>query len=417
MTTKFKHFRIGLRRSAALLALAFATAATAQTILVTPGSLANYTYIPPGSGSGSGSGGGTGENVSTLQRCLWAPTLADQTKTIGDGFYDFNKEVTAYYRIVGGDGGPTAVGGGGGSSAILKNGAVVALGKGGDGGQSATQASGTFTFKKGDVLRFITGGGGGGGVAATQWGYTFYIGGGGGAGYTGGGGGASLGGRALTGTDANTSGGKGGGLTPGQGGYISGGLSGTAGIGPNGGVSTWSDGSSAPVGSVGPGDPVYRNAYSYVEYSYNGSTSVSGSTNSKHPATPTKNGSPTGDLMNGGVRKNWDGFFAGGGGRLGYGGERARYISSNTPNCTRANSSITSAPDYTFVDDNTVCATSYNQYKWLRDNYKRYPPHTGDMQLTRLQTPYYQNGNETYDSVPAGQIILMYQAPVCGLLQ
>lgn len=399
MTTIFKHFRNGLRRGAALLALALATAATAQTILVTPGSLANYTYIPPGSGSGSGSGGGTGENVSTLQRCLWAPTTPDETRTVADGFYDFNKEVTVYYRIAGGNGGATAIGGGGGASAIVKNGAVVALGKGGDGGQSAAEVTGTFTIKKGDVLRFVTGGGGGDGVSSGS----IHVGGGGGAGYTGGGGGASLAGRGLSALDLTTSAGKGGGTSPGQGGYISGGNSGTAGIGQSGGVSTWSDGSSAPIGSY------YYGTYTNQYYDNRGGRAV------KFPATSTRSGSPTGNLLNAGNGSNsvGDGYFSGGGGKPGWGGGRWAIIGAYGG----CRATLTSNDTSVTIDDNTPCYTFYNVYVYRRETMSRYPAHTGDMQLTRTKTPYYQNGNEVYGGSLPGQIITMYQAPVCGLLQ
>lgn len=411
MTTIFKHFRIGLRRSAALLALAFATGATAQTILVTPGSLANYTYIPPGSGSGSGSGGGTGENVSTLQRCLWAPATADKSVTVPDKFYDYNKDVTVYYRIAGGDGGAGPLGGGGGSSAILKNGTVVALGPGGNGGQAAPEVSGTFTIKKGDNLRFITGGGGGDGHAYG----TNNVGGGGGAGYTGGGGGGSLAGRGLNGADTTTSPGKGGGATPGQGGYISGGMAGTTAIGQSGGVPTWPDNNSAPIGSFSSGQ--YLNQY-YGKYNNTGPDTYYVTMTIRHPATPSMQGSPTGRLPVGGARSGQDGVFSGGGGSLGWGGARAIFLSVNPPNgWCNVTSKLQDTGTYSFVDDNTVCATYYNQYRYHRTNtFSHYPPHTTDLRLTRRINPI-ANGNESAAGSLPGQIVTMYQAPVCGLLE
>ncbi|WP_157774155.1 hypothetical protein [Paracidovorax citrulli] len=134
------------------------TCASAGPIVVTPGSLSSYVYYPPVAGAGGSAGGGTGEDVSTLQRCVWTPSQGDQTVTVNPG-YDYKKDITVYYRLAGGDGGAGYTGGGGGSSAILLNGAKVAVGPGGAGGSRAPEVTGVFKVKVGDTLRFVTGGG------------------------------------------------------------------------------------------------------------------------------------------------------------------------------------------------------------------------------------------------------------------
>ena len=224
----------------------------AGTVVVTPGSLAGYTYFPPVSSSGADSTGGG--SVSTLLRCYKQPSANDRTIDMGSrNWYDLDKPVQVYVRAYGGDGGRGSAGGGGGSSAILKNGVPVVIAPGGDGGKSAQLTTVTFSVSKNDTLRFIIGGGGGGSYGAIS---SYIIGGSGGAGYKGGGGGASSTGK-VSAADT-TIGGKGGGSNPGAGGFVTPGnqisgssMPGTSGNGSDGGVGTWPDGSSQPLGAYG----------------------------------------------------------------------------------------------------------------------------------------------------------------------
>lgn len=386
----------------AVVALALSLASpifgVAGTIVVTPGSLAGYTYFPPAA-QASGSGSGSGDNVSTLQRCTWTPSSDDQTVTVTDA-YGYNKPVVVYYRMVGGDGGAGANGGGGGSSAIVLNGTPAAIGNGGNGGSPASAVSGTFQISAGNTLRFVTGGGGGDSIGGAN----YAIGGGGGAGYTGGGGGASINGRAMTGAEAAASSGKGGAVAPGAGGFFAGGLTGTAGLGMQGGVSTWPDGSSAPIGTAGNS---YQESMYYSSYS-----GVSKVVNIRFPALVNRIGSPTGSV---------DGVsaLAGGGGALGEGGSQA--IKFNFMYCENAYSSMTTDATKTYLNDNGACYSSYNQYAYYRSTTSKFTPPGTDMQLTRAPASFpantgYNPINGAAGSLP-GQITLMYQAPVCGILQ
>lgn len=399
--------------------------AIAAPIVATPGSLAGYTYFPPSSGSSGSGGTGGGDNVSTLQRCFWTPNTGDRTVTVSsDEFYDMKKDITVYYRMAGGNGGASIVGGGGGSSAILKNGSVVAVGKGGDGGQAAPEVAGTFTIAKGDVLRFITGGGGGDGRVSPT-----IIGGGGGAGYMGGGGGGGKIEASTISTDATTGPGKGGGATPGKGGYISGGFSGTDGSFLKGGVTTWPDGSSAPVGGTSGGGSSYSNSYSYWVCDWCGpggwpGASVSGVMAVKFPASGLMHGSVTGSLPNDSTSMYASppkGQFSGGGGALGNGGGAA--VTLQLATCSNASATVLDTADSVYVGGNQSCATYYSTYTYYKTSMSHFPaPSSTDFKLTRqgrVYNPSDSVGNNWANyvgSIP-GQILAMYQAPVCGILK
>lgn len=377
--------------------------ATAAPVVVTPGSMAGYTYFAPAASTGGGGGSGTGEDVSTLQRCLWAPSSGDQTVSVANQF-NYTKPITLYYRLVGGNGGSGPSGGGGGSSAILLNGTVAALGKGSDGNAgNAPEVAGTLTIKAGDTLRFVTGGGGGDGMAMPG----FTIGGGGGAGYTGGGGGGSIN-RALTGADYATLPGKGGAATGGAGGTATGGMAGSNGSSLQGGVGTWPNGSAAPTGTQSP-NPSNYNAY-FMYFDFMGLTV--GVNGSKWPATANFRGAPIGDPTNG----NQFGW-AGGGGKLGYGGGVAMYTQNYW--CQGSRATFNWQDDADLKDDASGCPTNYNTYRYLHAQMSKYPAHGSDMKLTRtypLPTNTGYNPIESTGGSLPGQIITMYQAPVCGFL-
>lgn len=379
----------------AIPAIAFSLAAFSGTVVVTPGSLAGYTYFPKAQVSGSGAGGGGGENVTTLQRCLYAPESPDKTVTVANDMFDYDKDLSFYYRMVGGNGGAGFNGGGGGSSAILLNGAKVAVAPGGNGGSVAAEVAGFVKIKKGDTLRFITGGGGGDGYGSPA------VGGGGGAGYTGGGGGASKASGSISAGEAALAVGRGGGDTPGVGGAVAGGFAGTSGSGMTGGVSTYPSGSSSPVGTAGG-----INSWYYHEiYGAPWVTSTL-----RHPATATIMGSPNGGM-------NY-GFFSGGGGSLGNGGSHAFNVQPSY--CNGSSVNVHTTDDHTYVNDNGPCYTYYNWYNYKRARSMFFPPHTSDMKLTRAYPTVTNNGYNPQNSVAGsfpGQIIGMYQAPVCGILR
>lgn len=384
---------IGLR----VLPLAFLIVAidgvSAGTVVVTPGSLAGYTYFPKETSYGGNSGSGGGEDVSTLQRCLYSPNLGDKTVVVNASkLYGYEKDISLYYNIVGGDGGSGVNGGGGGASAILLNGVKVALGTGGNGNSSAVGVSGVFKIKKNDTIRFVTGGGGGAGINHAS----AAIGGGGGAGYTGGGGGASKN-SSIGGTEL-TAAGRGGGELPGAGGFAVGGMSGTAGIGMQGGVSTWPSGSSAPFGvATGTGSSAYYNQ-SYYYYNFFSPPS-SESLALRHPATANLVGSPNGGMQSGRA-------FSGGGGALGLAGSIA--VSVGPGWCNGSTVNVRTSNDSTYVNDNGGCYTYYNQYMYLRTGISKYEPHTAEMKFTRAN-PYISGGSSNpitgYSGSFSGQII------------
>ena len=400
MLFRVKHLSLATKIAVGA-SLIVAAAAHAAPVVATPGSVATYTYFPPASQAGGGSGSGTGEDVSTLQRCLWAPSSGDQTVSVATQF-NYSKPITLYYRLVGDNGGAGGNGGGGGSTAIVLNGTVAALGKGGDAGQSGTEVSGTISIKAGDSLRFVTGGGGGDGMTG---GYGLAIGGGGGAGYTGGGGGGSLPSRSYTAADSPSIGGKGGSTTPGAGGTASGGTAGTAGSGMSGGIATFSNGSTAPTGTVNTQYTAQWGYYSSIGLY----TSVTGT---KYPATASNRGAPVGVEVN-------PYYWSGGGGKLGVGGSIA-FVAQNSWWCEGARASITQTDDWDYADNNAPCSSYYNTYRYLHGMMSKYPAHTADMRLTRGYPAVTNTGylpiEVTGGSLP-GQIITMYQAPVCSFLQ
>lgn len=375
-------------RTTAIWAIIFsgsAQVAISAPVVATPGSLAGYTYFPKESQGGGGSTN-SGEEQDSLQRCLWRPSTGDRTVTVNDSF-GYGKEIKIYYKIVGGNGGTGVNGGGGGSSAILKNGAVAVVANGGNGGQSAVQKNGVLMAKGGDVLRFVTAGGGGAGY----WGGTFSIGGGGGAGYMGGGGGASHNGSNMS--APATAVGIGGGTTPGTGGYGTGMFAGTAGSTITGGVSTFSNGSTVPIGSA-PGGPFMVFSDQWGNY------------------YDTRPGMrfPAGVNMGGPMGDNTRTILAGAGGGLGLGGGGAFNIYG------KVNSSYTGENLYA---QEYQC--SWNCYwKYMASNILKYPQHTEAMVLTRA---IIWDNSPTSTETPfpgsslGGQIITMYQAPVCEFLQ
>lgn len=372
----------------ALLLQLGSAASSASPVVATPGSMAGYTYFPPTTTTGGGGSSSGGEDVSTLQRCLWAPSRGDQSVTV-DSSFEYDKPITLYFALAGGDGGATAMGGGGGSSAILLNGALVATGSGANGGQRAVETTGTIKIKKGDTLRFVTGGSGGAG----QQGANFAIGGGGGAGYQGGGGGGSLVGRLPNAGDSPGISGKGGGNTPGAGGFVTGGLAGTSGSGMNGGISTYSDGSTAPVGP--------SNSTSWTMGNYWGATPIL----SRHPAKPDLNGSFIATVFHTG---------AGGGGALASSGGMGWSI-------TRCKVQTGYTRDYFNLSSADCDSLGSSTSRYYLPKSEAYPAHGPDMRLTRVfPTVSPQQDGPTIYSFPGGalpgQIITMYQAPVCGWL-
>lgn len=360
----------------------------AAPIVATPGSVSGYTYYPPPNKMPSGGGSSTGDEVSTLQRCLWAPTSGDQTVTVYDDFAS-NQTIKLLYRIVGGDGGAGQNGGGGGASAILLNGVAAVIGNGGDGGTPAQQKSGSISIKSGDVLRFITGGGGGAGA----WGGTFSIGGGGGAGYMGGGGGASHQGTNIS--SAPTAKGVGGSASAGAGGYGSGMWSGTSGGFLTGGIATYLNGSSSPDGSFAGG----TNFSNYTDWNYGWPAYTPPAV--RFPATGSRQGSPMGDSTS----YNW---LGGSGGGLGYGGGIAVNTSGSSGSFASSN----------FYRHWPNC--SYNCDQWYAGaDMSKYPPHDDSMKLTRQIVYDNSYGSPWYGSNGSlsGQIITMYQAQTCGALR
>lgn len=394
-------------KSSVALALVFAGAihaALAAPIVATPGSLAGYTYFPAAtSSSGGGSGSGT-DNVGTLQRCFWSPTSGDYTLALSSSnWYDYGdtRPLTIYYKIAGGDGGAGPAGGGGGSSALLKNGSVVAIGPGGNGGVTAPEytaptVEGSVTVTKADTLRFVIGGGGGTStsiVSGYPGNYVGIAGGGGGAGYTGGGAGASSASMAAVSNTALVAGmgGRGGDASPGAGGVaamLASNMPGTAGSGMNGGVSTNPNGSSAPVGAFN------SSSHIYCDSGYN-CTGVY-----KHPATPSKNGSA-----------GWPAFYnsgsvfayvPGGGGALGTSGLAWGVLKSDAYVSGQVQMTTGSVPT-SFGSSNNVTITGTNVSLF---------PQPTSFAFTRQQQVTTNAGG----ALP-GQIVIMYQAPVCSILK
>lgn len=398
------------RYAVAFLALTSAAATFAQSILVTPGSLANYTYITPASGSGSSSG--TSENVSTLQRCYWSPVEGDKQVDLSTKNWYGQTELSVYYKAVGGDGGlggynGFGAAGGGGSSAILKNGSLVAAAKGGDGGKVGSEVSGVFKITKTDSLRFITGGSGGGASCTADANGTSCIGGGGGAGYRGGGAGASVI-NASTKAWANTEKtghGLGGSDKEGLGGYI---LSadlnsgstypGTAGIGENGGVVSYK--TSAAQGTTWRYGSWTDGYYGYSSYTAN------------HPAKKNSIGSIQGPFAQYINEKYVTYWFGGGGGQLGSAGmsglnnpiEHGNYVDWYNAGVSVV---VQNKVQYTHLHKNLSMLPQPTSFTLDRT----YPPSPTCAPLANPGIPCTHHTGS-----PPGRIVLMYQAETCDLL-
>lgn len=386
---------------AVVLLLCSAHVLAASPILATPGTLSGYTFFD--APQSSGDGGEIGDEVGTLQRCVYTPPSPDTTVTVSP-ILESSKDIKVYFRIVGGDGGPGVNGGGGGSSAILKNNQLVVTGPGANGGATATSKGGNFFMKKGDTLRMITGGGGGQGV----WTAGYSVGGGGGAGYKGGGGGASHIGSGFT--SAGAWAGRGGDVSPGVGGFVPGSMGGTAGSDSSGGIATYPDGSTAPFGTFNTGFTARIYSMQYVP----GTGWVYPPTNDvaiKHPATLTRQGSP-----GGGRPHTW---LSGSGGKAGFGGGGAAAFqggpdSSATISYTSSNGDVTAS--YRDGYSNTYI-TSYKSTDIAKYDIPDYT-----MELTRkkvdlsIYNPSYYQYFVHAGSFP-GQIILMYQAKACTVFQ
>jgi hypothetical protein len=176
-------------------------------------------------------------------------------------------------------------------------------------------------------------------------------------------------------------------------------------MGMSGGVSTFPSGSSAPVGAAGAS---YSNSWMY--YDFMGTPSVA--ERLRHPATATTMGSPNGRM------EAYSAILAGGGGMLGHGGSHV--VVASPGYCNGSNVNINTQDTSTYVNDNGVCYSNYNQYVHNRTRSIYYPPHTADMRLTRIYPVVSNNGynpTQTVGGSYSGQIITMYQAPVCGILK
>lgn len=217
-------------QACAVAALGLSTSyALADAVFVTPGSLSGYTYYPPVKAGGGGGSGNASGRVETLQKCYVAIKSPDVSFSLQAAEFYGLENIRLYYKAAGGNGGTGTNGGGGGSTAIILNGSTAVIAPGGNGGQEAPVTKGDFQVAPGDSVRIVTGGGGGSGWPGVS-------GGGGGAGWRGGGAGSSY------------APGQGGSAMPGAGG--GGANPGTSGSGHNGGVSTYPDGSSAPIGDT-----------------------------------------------------------------------------------------------------------------------------------------------------------------------
>jgi hypothetical protein len=182
--------------AAVFLAVVCATAWAAPVVL-TPGSVAAYSFYPPAAAT---TGGNSDGPVETLSMCFVTPTADDRTIVLATrNWYGYTKPVNVYYKMIGGGTGVSKLFGNpmpqmasaGGSSAILKNGTLVAAASGQNANVTTRNiVSGSFTVTSADTLRFVAGGGGGTGLATYLYtGQYVYYGysGGGGAGYYGGG--------------------------------------------------------------------------------------------------------------------------------------------------------------------------------------------------------------------------------------
>lgn len=194
---------------------------------------------------------------------------------------------------------------------------------------------------------------------------------------------------------------------PGAGGYISGGYAGTDGNGSNGGISTSPDGSSAPKGS--PAGGFYSNMVTYYK-----NVPIASTLTTRYPATPTQMGSPTnGDNAN-------LNYFSGGGGKLGTGGNSTFSLSTADYYGEHTDTSIMSeiSNNYRYYWNGSYAQIMLTTIAFTTISWG-YPANDSSMNLTRtMRTAPPQTGVPlpiVNGSLP-GQIILMYQAPVCGIL-
>lgn len=369
---------------------------THSGVIVTPGTPTGYNFFPPpgkeiagGSGGGSGGMSGNGEGNGrgeAFQRCVRFVEKGDMNfRALPSSFYSV-PSIRVYYQMHGGDGGPTANGGGGGSSAILVNGVVVAVAAGADGNQKSVLNKGEFWVNPNDTIRVISGGGGGSGA----WGHS---GGGGGAGWRGGGGGGAY------------TPGKGGTTTPGAGG--SGSMPGTAGVGNNGGVSTYPDGGTSQFPAAMPSFP----------FAFNVTERWIVTDHYRWPATPTRSGSASRSYSGNSPQSGY--YESGGfGGAFGWGGSHTArttyelwfgsiwgHNSSNEE--LRMTSGLNMANimyDHSYTSNVQMRARSDNNFQIDRK------PLTWEKQESGHYQTYIENGG-----VP-GQVALMFNAPDCSLL-
>lgn len=368
-----------------LLALALASscfgAIAQKPVVVTPKAVI-------GNITGSTGTGGTSGPVETLQTCYATPTTSDRTIVMSTRQWgSFEGPITVYYKVIGGGGGYTWAGGGGGSTAIVKSGTVVAAGPGGAGGSNAAAVSGSFSLAKTDTLRVVIGGGGGG-VQYSVNDYGYRYGGGGGAGYYGGGSGP----RMVSGAGGTVT--------------ASGGGTGTAG-GAAGNCTSGCYGA-GNVGSQFYGAPIY------------GYTSTSS-------ATLTTGGPPHTDLV---ADWYWGsvGNSAGGGGAAGGGGgagNRGYFSGGSNAGASQFHYATylywtgavliesCTANTTTMLDDMGI-NTSYYRAMAHSCGANDYPRPTSGNTFNLA----YRAGRigQTYYGGHAGQAIMMYQAPTCGLI-
>lgn len=386
------------------------SAPSVAAIFVTPGSLAGYTYFPPKSSTNENSGADNGRS-EVLQKCIVAIKSPDYTYTFNDPDFYGLKNIRIYYKAAGGNGGGGPNGGGGGSTAILINDSPVVIANGADGssisdgsfnggvgahgGSSNVSETvhGEFLVSPGDTIRTITGGGGGSGSPGAA-------GGGGGSGWRGGGAGSS------------TAPGKGGSSVPGLGGH--GNNPGTSGIGHNGGVSTFPDGSSAPLGDTvrqggflqrGPisdyDDPV---AWKFLD--------------ARIPATPKRSGSlgvPF-DFGTNHIRRKDP--VAGFGGAWGFSGSPApsfEWMSPSSPNFNRTHVTAQNSKLTVPRCEGFNCASTVTNYSLSDVTVFENPD---SFMLTRTYSKINTGLAGEYNAANLpGQVVLMYSAVECVFLK
>lgn len=362
-----------------------------RVIIATPGTLAKYTYF-----GGDGGGGDTGPREEKLQSCLYTATSPDVTLRADPAAFYSLKEVRGYYRAFGGDGGTGVNGGGGGSSAILLNGSVMAVAPGGNGASvSAPETKGEFIIKPNDTIRMVSGGGGGAGAAG-------WAGGAGGAGWRGGGAGSAY----APGIGGSTTGGAGGG----------GSIPGTAGNVHNGGVSTFPDGNTTPVGNSL--SDTFRFTY-HAKYEWDDSDfDRIYQDDYRIPSTPTRSGSyarpiPLGQMPY--CKVTYSGGF---GGAWGVGGSP---VPENQWSCV-----LVSPSDTLSASNNTLITSMCGGQNcgWKQNSYTmslttKYAEATDFLQNTRVangNSKEYGHDGPDKGSLP-GQIVLMYHSIDCNLLK